>query len=115
MRIVLFTTLTATVLVAGCAPFRLEFTKLNTTPEQVAADSEACWHYVLRTPEGQSAANTIAGARAIGTFIGGGVLAAMTIAAVDNMADDPKKNPANEGAHVDCMQAKGYAPRMTAS
>jgi len=113
MRIRFFLTMMAATLVAGCAT-RLDFAKVGVTPEQVTADKEACWHHVLNTPEGQSAANSINGARALGTFIGGGVIAAMTTVALDAMQEDPKKNPGNERVHVECMQGKGYTPEMVA-
>lgn len=93
--------MSALLLPACGGPPETNYVKAGIADAQRDSDVNACWEYVLNTPEGRQKADTVRTAR----LIGGGPLALMVDA---SSANDPKKEAANWLVHNDCIREKGY-------
>ena len=94
----------ASLALTGCA--KLEPVKPGVPLEQVNADKEACWDFVLNTPEGRRKVKII---HALRVVTGGPV----TLLMIDK--DNPREDSVNQAVFTDCMKDRGYTFRRAKS
>jgi hypothetical protein len=99
------------LLTAGCAsaPRKWQFAKVGVLESQRQSDSDACWDYVMNSPEGRQQVDLLKASR----VIGGGVFALAMMGSEQRSRDyDVRKDPSYWPVHNDCMTRKGYAVSM---
>jgi hypothetical protein len=87
----------ASLALTGCA--KLEPVKPGMSLDQVNADKEACWDFVLNTPEGRRKVKIL---HALRVVTGGPVMLLM----IDR--ENPREDSVNEIVFNNCMKDRGY-------
>jgi hypothetical protein len=89
--------LCASAPLAGCS--KPELVKPGLSQDQVNADKEACWTYVLNTPEGRRKVKIVHALRVVTA----GPVMLLTI-----NRKNPREDSVNEAVFSDCMRDRGY-------
>jgi hypothetical protein len=93
------------LMLQGCAAtYETRFSKAGLSTAAQERDSQRCW----KDAQKANLPDDVVAARAFGAFIGGGIIAAVTSAAVSESEKADPKNAYRRKAHQDCMVKRGY-------